>query len=108
LAELLLDVAEPETFDPGSYAEPFAVSKIENNQKTAVRTSRWKLISNGGTDHLYDLQSDPEESRDVLDSHNEVASSLRAILDRHGSSEREKASLRTRTAELLEDGHDPL
>jgi arylsulfatase A-like enzyme len=50
---------------------------------SAVRDGKWKLIEwrEDGSDELYDLEADPGERRDVIRSHAEVASRMRASLD---------------------------
>lgn len=47
-----------------------------------VRTEDWKLIrASDGQEELYDLESDPEESEDVKDTHPEVVSELSEVLE---------------------------
>jgi arylsulfatase len=45
----------------------------------AVRNSRYKLVNNS---ELYDLQSDPAESRNVIDEHPAVAAELRGAFEK--------------------------
>ncbi|WP_435079446.1 sulfatase [Halococcus sp. AFM35] len=47
-----------------------------------IRTEDWKLIkASDGRMELYDLESDPEESEDVKDTHPEVVSELSEVLN---------------------------
>jgi len=47
-----------------------------------VRTENWKLIKiSDGRIELYDLESDPEESEDIKDTHPEVVSELSEVLN---------------------------
>lgn len=104
LPEILSALTEPSEFDPRAYTRPFVVSKIEDNSALSVRTERWKLVSDGETDRLYDLESDPEESNDVRSSHPEVTSALAEILNRHRATQAEKASIGAAAKELLANG----
>jgi arylsulfatase A-like enzyme len=48
----------------------------------AVRQGRWKLIRpEGGPPELYDLEADPQETRDVARSHPEVVRELSGMID---------------------------
>jgi arylsulfatase A-like enzyme len=50
----------------------------------AVRKGRWKLVLDpaSGATRLFDLESDPGETRDVAAEHAEIASELRAEIER--------------------------
>ncbi|SEO83623.1 arylsulfatase [Halorientalis persicus] len=103
MPDLLVDLAEPSTFDPQSHTQPFAVSKIENNRKLAVRTREWKLISDGETKRLYDLRNDPEESTDVSRDHRQVTEALSEVLTRHEQTQAEKEAIGTATAAVVSE-----
>ncbi|MDP8248855.1 MAG: sulfatase [Candidatus Tritonobacter lacicola] len=52
------------------------------NDIKAVRTGRWKYISNlhSNTEELYDLESDPEETMNVLSENADIAAGLKKVL----------------------------
>lgn len=52
------------------------------NDIKAVRMDRWKYISNlhNNTEELYDLERDPEETRNVLSENVEIAAGLKKVL----------------------------
>ncbi len=61
--------------------EPAHVVSQYARQFYAVRTREWKLIeAPGGRTQLFDLVSDPAETRDVAEEHPDVVSTLRAQL----------------------------
>lgn len=90
LPRLLTDLVDPGEFAPRTYTRPFVVSQTENNRARAVRTERWKLVTDGTTDTLYDLASDPDETTDVHAEYDDVTSSLRAVIRRHDATQAEK------------------
>jgi arylsulfatase A-like enzyme len=50
----------------------------------SIRTEKWKYIySEGERDELYDLESDPKETRNVIDAEPEIAAELRAKIMAH-------------------------
>ena len=103
LPELLVDVARDE-FDPRAHTRQFVVSQTEENRTRSVRTSRWKLVDDGETQRLFDLQGDPGETTDVAETYPEVASSLADVLAGHGATQAEKASVGDAATDLLADG----
>jgi len=52
------------------------------NDIKAVRTGRWKYISNlhSNTEELYDLERDPEETKNVLSENTDIAAGLKKVL----------------------------
>jgi len=61
----------------GRAAAPrFAVSRFDSLPTAAIRTGSWKLIG----DRLFDLRSDPGETRDVAAEHPEIVAFLRRRL----------------------------
>jgi arylsulfatase A-like enzyme len=86
---------------------PSQVSKYDRALR-AVRTDRWKLIEGSdGETALYDLDSDPTETRDVSRDNPETTRRLRdALADRFGvlrMASEEGDRIDDRTAERLED-----
>lgn len=104
LPKILTDLTGADEFDPHLHTQPFAVSQIENNRAASIRSTRWKLVSTGGSDRLYDLQSDTEETDDVSTMYPKVASSLRQLLDRHDATEAEKMRSGEAAARLVREG----
>jgi arylsulfatase A-like enzyme len=55
------------------------------HEKTAIRTARWKLIrsetARSPAYELYNIQDDPQESVNLVDTEREVSESLRSVLD---------------------------
>lgn len=84
-----------------------------------VRSGSWKLIHyyEGDNDELYNLDADPGEQDDVIDTNRTLASDLRARLDRwlsetgarfpdpdpHYDPEKEKARLQSLEHELMQE-----
>jgi arylsulfatase A-like enzyme len=66
---------------PAGPPQPFVVAEI--GSQVAVRDERWKMIADrdGKAFQLYDLQSDPGETRDVADTDRRELARLRADLD---------------------------
>jgi arylsulfatase A-like enzyme len=55
-------------------------------EKRSVRSGRWKLIrAEDGPEELYDLQSDPGETRNLRGDRPEIAAELAALLERHAA-----------------------
>ncbi len=52
--------------------------------QSAVREGKWKLLVGGPREYLFDLDADPEEKRNLLAQHPEVARRLRARLEAWG------------------------
>jgi arylsulfatase A-like enzyme len=52
-----------------------------DRQSNALRSSTWKLITEGAASELYDLRDDPAEAHDLATARPEVAGRLRKILD---------------------------
>ncbi len=67
----------PALRDPGATVRDAAFSEIHNDDTLnyMVRGTRYKWFIEEGEEHLYDLQSDPYEMTDLIDSadHNEAA-----------------------------------
>ena len=103
LPELLVDLTRTgaESFDPGAHTRQFVVSQTENNATKSVRTSRWKLVDDGDTERLFDLQGDPDETANVAESYPEVAASLADVLAGHEATQAEKAHIGDATAEAV-------
>ena len=101
--ELLVDLAETGEFDPQNHTQRFVISKTENNRTRSVRTPRWKFISDveTGTEQLYELGADPGETTDVRAEYAEVGSLLAGLLDRHETTQAEKATIEEATSDLL-------
>ncbi|WP_231858853.1 sulfatase-like hydrolase/transferase [Haloquadratum walsbyi] len=101
--ELLVDLSEGGVFDPRDHTQRFVISKTENNRTRSVRTPRWKFISDiaTGTEQLYDLAADPDETTDVRAEYSEVGSLLSDLLDRHETTQAEKATIEEATTDLL-------
>lgn len=102
LPDLLVDVTNPDRFDPETYTQPFAISKIENNQKTAIRTSRWKFITGGDDQRLYDLRTDPEETSDVSSQYEDVVAACNRLYQTHEATQSEKAHIKSTVTDLLQ------
>ena len=49
----------------------------------AVRDGRWKLVEQkaDGERYLFNLETDPEESHNLIDQHSQIASDLHQKLD---------------------------
>ncbi|EMA70012.1 arylsulfatase [Halorubrum kocurii JCM 14978] len=101
LPELLCDLADVTPFDPAAHTRQFVVSHTENNATQSVRTSRWKLVDDGETARLFDLQGDPDETTDVSESYPEVAASLADVLASHDATQTEKARVGDAAAEVV-------
>jgi arylsulfatase len=82
------------------------VSKTENNRTLAVRTSRWKLVTDDRGVRLYDLASDPEESTDVSETYPDIVSALSQAAARHRETQAEKGAIGTAVTDCLADGSD--
>jgi arylsulfatase A-like enzyme len=54
---------------------------LTDRPSSALRGARWKLITEGSSSELYDLATDPAESRDVATSEPQVTVELRRVLD---------------------------
>ncbi|WP_380677927.1 sulfatase [Salinigranum sp. GCM10025319] len=104
LPRMLTDLVDPGDFDPRTYTRPFVVSQTENNRSRAVRTERWKLVTDGTNETLYDLASDPDETTDVHAEYDDVASSLRAVVRRHDATQAEKERTGRVAEELVAEG----
>ncbi len=102
LPDVLVDVADPTDFDPTAYTRPFAISKTENNQLTSVRTARWKFVTDGDDQQLYDLRADPDETTDLGSQYSEVTSALADVFRSHEGTRSEKARVKAATTDLLE------
>jgi arylsulfatase A-like enzyme len=73
----------------GNHEERIAFSQsgnpLENKQPPkepnvfSIRTDKWKFISNihNNTEELYNLQNDPTEENNLIDSNPEISSKLR-------------------------------
>ena len=63
-----------------------------NDRMISLRTSKWKYLYTEGEQHeLYNLQSDPNETRNLIDSDPEIAAELRAKIVAHIEFEEECA-----------------
>lgn len=51
-----------------------------NARVRAVRSGKWKLVMDGGIHNLYDLTTDPGETRDLYPAHQDIAESLKKKL----------------------------
>lgn len=71
--------------DGGALAEEPSVAEYaaEGRRELAVRDGRWTLVGGEGADGLYDLASDPGETRDLAAEAPEVAARLRAVRARY-------------------------
>lgn len=57
----------------------FLYWEFEETDQVTVRKGDWKMISIGGTPHLYHLASDPHEDHDVAAQHPDIVRELVAI-----------------------------
>lgn len=57
----------------------------DGRPRIAYRTRRWKFISDRGEDRLFDLQADPGETTDVIESYPDVLESIHETLAMHQS-----------------------
>jgi len=104
LPEVLMELPNPEEFDPHAHTQQFVVSQTEANRKRSVRTSRWKLVRTDDKTLLYDLQKNPEETLSVADTYPAVTESLVDVLDVHDATQREKNVVGDTVTELLANG----
>ncbi len=58
---------------PRGKAEEFKYAKC------AVRSNRWRLVNNT---ELYDIEHDPNETKNVINEHSDIAAAMRAAYDR--------------------------
>jgi arylsulfatase A-like enzyme len=86
----------------GRAAAPrFAVSRFDSLPTAAIRTSSWKLIGN----RLYDLRSDPAETRDVAAQHPDI---VRFLSRRLAALEAERPAASGPRVELTAEERDRL
>jgi len=104
LSEMLTDLTTRGQFEPRSYAQPFVVSKTEENRTVGVRTPRWKLVTDDDGEVLYDLDTADGETADVSAAYPDIASGLREIVARHEATQDEKERLGGATENLLAGG----
>lgn len=102
LIKIIQDISRSE-FDTEAYTQPFIISKTERLQKYSVRTPYWKLITEESEERLYNLQSDPDERRDVSGEYEDIQSSLNAVLQRHKSTQSSKHLVIESVAEFLSE-----
>lgn len=76
---LLLEGQEANWPDRSIIIDSQRILHPEKWRKSSVMTQRWRLVN--GTE-LYDMNSDPGQSRDVAGEHQEVVSSLRSVYER--------------------------
>ena len=57
--------------------------RINRPQKRvrAIRSGKWKFVLDGGINNMYDLETDPGETRDLFYVHPEIAAELRGKLE---------------------------
>ncbi len=64
--------------------ERYLISQHRGTDVTAIRSTRWKMYKNNtperGFIELYDLMTDPDEQRDVLGKHMDIARQLDTVL----------------------------
>lgn len=79
--------------------EPAVISEARLNPAYAgaIRTAKWKYIDDDGNRELYDLETDPDESENVLSENDELATRFASVLAVH----RERHSGERRDAEHL-------
>ena len=92
-----------------AHALPPAVSDGVRPEDARVTGPRWSLVRRRGVDHLYDLDADPAETRDLAAQEPDALAELREILARHEARELvvepgevEDAEVDEQTRELLE------
>lgn len=82
----------------GPLVEPGELPRPEEVAEFAVRSGRWKLIEGPEESELFDLASDPFETRNVVEAHPVTAAFLRNVYDHHTASSPENILLEpTRT-----------
>lgn len=96
--------SDQRVFNQRAYTERFVISKTEDNSRVAVRTPRWKLVSEEERSQLYDLAADPKETTDVSGEYSEVTSSLGSLRERHAATQAEKGCVETAVGDLLTGG----
>jgi arylsulfatase A-like enzyme len=60
---------------------PFTIAQLDYGDESSIKTSQWLLLSHRGsngtiTDRLYDLQNDPNETKDVGPAHTDIIQNL--------------------------------
>ena len=81
LSDMLTSYADEGSLEPAEWTSEYTVSRTEDSETMAVRSERWKYISSGGSEELYDLYEDPTERRNLLDRETEVAAQFRSVLE---------------------------
>lgn len=81
LPELASEVATKERYDPEAFTREYVLATTEGIEKRALRGSRWKLITDGETDYVYDFHRDKHESINRSEDYPELTASLRRLLD---------------------------
>ena len=76
---LLLEGQDADWLDRSIVIDSQRILHPERWRKSSVMTQRWRLVN--GTE-LYDMESDPGQSRDVAGQHPEIVSSLRSVYER--------------------------
>lgn len=80
LPDLTLMIATHERYAPEDITEPYVLVATEGIEKRALRGRRWKLITDGETEAVFDLCNDPTESIDRSADYPDITADLRRLL----------------------------
>jgi len=82
--DLPLDPLHPVFVERRLYQTGRVGDFVVSGEKFAVRSGKWKFIVavEEGTAELYDLSSDPHETLNLAQGHEEVSERLRGLIDR--------------------------
>lgn len=68
------------TFDPRTYTSEFVPSTTEDGRKASLSGRRWKFITDGDDEEVYDLTADPDEHTNLAERRPDVRDALATLL----------------------------
>jgi arylsulfatase len=86
LPDILRELSIDDQVSPAEWTSEYVYSRTEDSSTIAVRGERWKYISSGERDELFDLECDPNEEVDVSSEEEDVLQELQSIKDKYVSS----------------------
>jgi arylsulfatase len=92
--------------DSDGEPRPWVTSKVfaEGERRVAVRTERYRFVTEPGGRALFDLDTDPREQTDLAADRPDLADALGDAAAHHVASEREKRAIREAADDLAEGG----
>lgn len=85
IPQILQELSDGTADTPELWTDAAVVTRTESSDASAIRTKKWKYISNEDGDALFHLERDPDESTDVSETESskrtELRERLQTILD---------------------------